>query len=304
MPAGDVNWDPAVWDEINTAVRVEVGRVRIAQKVFTATVVSGAMTVPDDAIKFPDFSIEEGRTKTFVEISQLFSLTAGQVAQEPTLKTAKTLARMAAKAVALAEDNLLFQGTNAVLGTVTADGKDSLGTGLLGAASPTDASDADANKVSAPIEVRQRSARPPIWGENIFSAVAKGINNLTANKGQTPRYALILPVDSHMDTFVPLPNTALVTTAQAIRPLVDGGFHGTAALPAMVPPAGMTQGRPGKGLLIALGGDPTIVYVGREAEAQYVQKQGTKYIFRVVERVQFVVRDPRAFVPLSLLQTP
>src|SRR3954453_477460 len=100
MPAGDVNWDPAVWEEINTAVRVEVGRVRVAQKVFPATVLSGApTTVPDDAIKFPDFSIDEGRTKTFVEISQLFSLTAGQVAQEPTLKTAKTLARMAADSV-------------------------------------------------------------------------------------------------------------------------------------------------------------------------------------------------------------
>src|SRR5262245_6287800 len=109
--AGEVNWDPAVWEAINAAVRAEVRKVRVAQKVFPTTVLGGAPTaVPDDAIKFPDFSIDEGRTKPFVEISQLFSLTAGQVAQEPTLKTAQTLARMAAKAIAAVEDKLLFQG--------------------------------------------------------------------------------------------------------------------------------------------------------------------------------------------------
>jgi uncharacterized linocin/CFP29 family protein len=304
MPA-EIDWDPAVWEEINAAVRAEVGKVRVAQKVFPTTVIGGAPTeVPDDVVKFPDFSIEEGRTKPFVEISQTFSLTAVQVAKEPILKTAKILARMAAKAIALAEDKLLFQGKDAALGTVTATGKDSLGTGLLGAASPNDASDADTYKVSIPIDVRQRSNRPPIWGENLFSAAAKGISNLTANKGQTPRYALILPLDAYTDTFVPLSNATLDTTSQGIRPLMDGGFHGTAALPAMTPPMGMAPGGPGKGLLVALGGDPTVLYVGREAEAEFVVKQGAKYNFRVAERVQFVARDPCAFGLLNFLQTP
>ena len=306
MPgAADIDWDPAVWEGINAAIVAEVRKIRVAQKVFPTTVfLTSSTEVPDDVIKFPDFSIEEARKKSFVEISQEFSLTATQVAREPTLNTAKTLARVAAKAVALAEDKLLFQGKDAALGTVTASGKDSLGTGLLGVASPGDASDADAFKVSAPIDVRQRSGQPPIWGDNLFSAVAKGISNLTANKGQTPRYALILPLDAHTDTFVPLSNATLVTTAQGIRPLVEGGFHGTGALPAMIPRTEASAGAPGKGLLVALGGDPTVLYVGREAEAEYVKKDGAKYIFRVVERVQFVARDPRAFVLLNFLQTP
>ena len=86
----DVPWDPAVWEEIDAAILAEVGKVRVAQKVFATTVLPNNPTeVRDDVIRFPDFSIEDGRTKPFVEISQRFSLTAGQVAQEPTLKTAK-----------------------------------------------------------------------------------------------------------------------------------------------------------------------------------------------------------------------
>lgn len=106
MPA-DLDWDPAVWAAINAAVRAEVGRVRVAQKAFSSALLpDNPMEVSDDVIRFPDFSIEEDRTKPFVEISQVFSLTPAQFAKEPMLKTAQTLARMAAKAIALAEDNL------------------------------------------------------------------------------------------------------------------------------------------------------------------------------------------------------
>jgi hypothetical protein len=200
---------------------------------------------------------------------------------------------------------------------VQADGENSLSTGLLGEANPTtkdakgnvipDTSDSDPNKVSGAISVNQRAGadQPPIWGENLFSAVATGIFNLTANKAQAPKYALFLPVDAYADTFVPPSNASLVTTAERIRPLVEGGFYGTGALPVMVPPAaGGAAGTPGQGLLVALGGDPTTLYVGREAEAEFVRKSGNKYIFRVVERVQFVARDPRAFVLLELKAEP
>ena len=44
---------------------------------------------------------------------------------------------------------------------------------------------------------------------------------------------------------------------------------------------------------------PTRILVGREAAAEFVRKEGSKYFFRVVERVQFVARDPRAFVLLK-----
>lgn len=65
--------------------------------------------VPDDVINFQDpdgLSIREGRTKPFVEIYQEFPLTSTQMTKEPQIKTCRTLARMAAKALALAEDTI------------------------------------------------------------------------------------------------------------------------------------------------------------------------------------------------------
>lgn len=79
----------------------------------------------------------------------------------------------------------------------------------------------------------------------------------------------------------------MVTTADRIKPLVEGGFYGTGTLPS------------DQGLLVALGGDPTSLYVGQEATTEFVRKAEGKYFFRVVERVQFVARDARALVLLK-----
>jgi uncharacterized linocin/CFP29 family protein len=294
----EVNWDPAVWKEINDAVVAEVGKVRVAQKVFPTTVLDNDPTeVTNDAINFTDFSIKEGRTKAFVEIFQQFSLTATQVAKEPQIKTAKALARMAAKAVALAEDTVIFQGKNGKLpGNVSVEAQEAAGDGLLGEANPPgpDApDDNDAAKVGVPIPVPQLNNRPGLlFGENLFSAVADGIVKLSVNKSQAPNYALFLPVAAYADTFVPPSPASLVTTAERIKPLVEGGFYGSSTLPK------------DKGLLVALGGDPTTLYVGREATTEFVRKEGSKYFFRVVERVQFVARDPRAYVLLDLQAAP
>jgi len=295
--SNEVNWEPAVWQEINDAVVAEVGKVRIAQKVFPTTVLEGDPTeIPNDVINFPDLSIKEGDTKSFVEIYQEFPLTATQVSREPQLKTCKALARMAAKAIALAEDTIIFQGKNGTLGNVQADSRDEAKTGLLGEANPggrNRPNDNDPNKVTEPITVSQVTGNGDrnevLYGENLFSKVADGITKLTA-KAQAPKYALFLPVKAYADTFVPPSPASLVTTAERIRPLVEGGFYGTGTLPE------------DRGLLVALAGDPTAIRVGREATAEFVRKEGNKYFFRVVERVQFVARDPRAFVLLELDQ--
>mgnify|MGYP006308394229 FL=1 len=80
---------------------------------------------------------------------------------------------------------------------------------------------------------------------------------------------------------------SLVTTADRIKPLVEGGFYGTGTLPN------------DKGLLVALGGEPTTLYVGREITTEFRREEGSKYIFAVVERIQFVARDVRSLVLLQ-----
>ena len=198
---------------------------------------------------------------------------------------------MAAKALALAEDIVIFQGRNGKLGAVKEDQVEAAGQGLLGEASPRDADDSDLRKVSKPIDIKQLApARPGvIYGENVFSAVVEGIAKLVS-KGQAPNYALFLPTGVYADTFVPPSNGSLVTTADRIRPLVEGGFYGTGTLP------------PNKGLLVALGGEPTRLCMGREANTEFERRQGGReYIFRVSERFNFIERDPRSLVALNFL---
>jgi uncharacterized linocin/CFP29 family protein len=293
MNTSEVNWDESVWKEINEAVVAEMGKVRTAQKVFPTTVFDTNPTeIPDDVINFTDLSIKEGQTKQFVEIYHEFPLTNTQVTKEAMNKTCKTLARMAAKAIALAEDAVIFQGQKAKLpSNVKADSSDSSKDGLLGEANPNDANDDNPNKVSKPIAVKfQANPKPGVlYGENTFAAVAEGIAKLTA-KAQAPKFALFLPVKAYADTFVPPSDASLVTTAERIKPLVEGGFMETVTLPS------------NRGLLVALAGDPTSLYVGREATTEFVRKENSKVFFRVVERVQFVARDPRAFVLLTFEQ--
>jgi uncharacterized linocin/CFP29 family protein len=291
--SNEVGWDKAIWEAIDAAVLIEMGKVRTAQKVFPTTVFdTNPLTVTNDVINFEDLSIQEGQTKSFVEIYHEFPLTATQVTKEARDKTCKTLARMAAKALALAEDTVIFQGqTGKLPANVKADLIESAGNGLLGEADPRDADDEDPNKVSKPIDVRLQTDPKPgvLYGENTFSAVARGIAKLTA-KAQAPKFALFLPVKAYADTYVPPSGASLVTTAERIKPLVEGGFMETVTLP------------PDRGLLVALAGDPTSLYVGREATTEFVRKEGSKYFFRVVERIQFVARDPRAFVLLKFEQ--
>jgi hypothetical protein len=295
MPNNEPNWPPEVWSGINDAVQKEVAKVRIAQKVFPTTVYDNNPTeTPDDTINFANLSIREGQTKSFAEIFQEFPLTATQVAKEADINTCKTLARMASKAIALAEDTIFFQGSRGVLpGNVEADGLDDTHDGLLGAASPNDADDQNIANVSIPINVDLLPAaarrRGLLYGENLFVAVTTGIAKLT-RKAQAPPFALFLPTTAYADTFVPPGNESLVTTAERIKPLVEGGFYGMGTLPA------------DRGLLVALGGDPTTLFVGREATTEFVRQDGSRYFYRVVERVQFVARDPRALVLLVLVQ--
>ena len=287
--SNEVGWEQSVWQEINESVVKEVAKVRTAQKVFPTTGFDTSPTeISNDVINFADLSIQEGRTKPFIEIYHEFPLTATQVAKEAQLKTCKTLARMAAKAIALAEDAVIFQGQAGGLpANVQADLRASADNGLLGEADPPDADDNDPNKVSEPIDIKFQTTGKPgvLYGENTFSAVADGIAKLTA-KAQAPMFALFLPVKAYADTFVPPSDASLVTTAERIKPLVEGGFMETVTLPQ------------DRGLLVALAGDPTSLYLGREAITEFVRKDGSKYFFRVVERIQFVARDPRAFVLL------
>ena len=111
-------WNDHIWSEIDKAVREEVGRVRVAQKVFPSTVVNNVLpvsvnrAVPFGFLAGPPVPPAPGDDafQPFFEISSEFVLTQAQVDGEENLRLALSRARMAASALANAEDTILFLG--------------------------------------------------------------------------------------------------------------------------------------------------------------------------------------------------
>jgi uncharacterized linocin/CFP29 family protein len=271
-------WTPQIWSEIDRAVTADVGRVRVAQKIFPSQQKPGQDNVQADILTVSNapgdpLMIQEGVTLPFLEIAAKFALTQSQMNNEGTLRTAQTLAQLSARKVALAEDLLFFQGGKAQLpvGVTVANGNQGW-TGLL-----------DIPGTLKPIEVTPLPSGG--FGENTFKGVSQGISELIA-AGHPGPYALVLETEMFADIHAPVPNT-LVTTSDRISPLVEGRYYGTGTLPSRT------------GLLVSLGGNPTTIHIAQDIVAvTNWQDPFGNYRFRVYERVQVVAREPNAFVKL------
>jgi uncharacterized linocin/CFP29 family protein len=252
-----------------------MGQIRVAQKVFPTITVAGASNVPADVFDPASMTIEEGRTKSMVEPWVPIGVTQSQLDNEPNLHILQTLAKLGAKYLAQAEDTLIFQGGGKDVSLppqVRVINRDSAGQGLLGVADKT-------------VTVNSQPGKPGVYGEETFKAVAEGIA-LLIRDGQPGPYGLFLHSTPYADTFAPIFSN-LVTTYDRLTPLLTGGFYGTGTLPEF------------HGLLVSLGGEPTTIYVGVDAITGYTQEDEEGiHRFRIFERVQFVARDPQAFVKL------
>lgn len=276
-------WTPQIWSDIDKAVMADIGRVRVAQKIFPAQQKPNQDNVQADVLivgQAPGdpLMIQEGITLPFLEISAKFALTESQMNNEANLRTAQTLAQLTARKVALAEDLLLFQGGLAQLPQgITVTNTNPAWKGLL-----------NIQGMSKPIEVEPLPGGS--FGENTFKAVSQGISELIS-AGHPGPYALVVETDIFADTHAPVPNT-LVTTSDRIIPLVEGRFFGTGTLPAST------------GLLVSLGGNPTTIHIAQDAiVVTNWQDPFGNYRFRVYERVQVVAREPNAFVKLQFKDT-
>jgi uncharacterized linocin/CFP29 family protein len=272
-------WNPQIWGDIDKAVMADVGRVRVAQKVFPAQQKPNQDNVQADILMVGQapgdpLMIQEGVTLPFLEISAKFALTQSQMNNEAELRTAHTLAQLSVRRVALAEDLLIFQGAKATLPPgISVSNTSAKWNGLL-----------NMEGMLKPINVEPLPSGG--YGENTFRAVSEGISELIA-AGHPGPYALILETDIFADTHAPVPNT-LVTTSDRIIPMVEGRFHGTGTLPANT------------GLLTSLGGSPTTIHIAQDAiVVTNWQDPFGNFRFRVYERMQVVAREPNAFVKLQ-----
>jgi uncharacterized linocin/CFP29 family protein len=276
-------WDQATWDEIDRAVKDEMDRVRVVRRVFpvlhpspdpAGTTVIHAGQVTDQ------LTIREDQTKLLVEMSVGFSLTPAQVETERDARTARTLVRLAAKFLALAEDSLLLHGEDSTFlarnaGRVNVPHKEYAEKGLV-----------RATKQTIPVEKGTATTPGGVYGEKTFEAVTLALAALIT-QGQPGPYALFLPTVIYADIHAPLSGT-LSTTADRMRPLLEKGIHPTGAL------------QPEVGLLVSLAGASTAIYVAQEAVTAYLhENEDGDHRFKVYERVQFVARDPSSLVRLE-----
>jgi uncharacterized linocin/CFP29 family protein len=270
-------WDDSVWSSIDDGVTKTAAAIRVAQKVFPAVHLPNVTAIPADRFDAEKMSIAEGVTKPYIELAVQFPLTNGQVSADAQGSAAITVSKFAARNLALAEDMVILQGktSRAQLppNVNVESGANSAGDGLIGLA---------ANSVrvhAADTEMPNNSGGP------VLAAITAGIALLTKDI-QAPPYALILDAEAFGSTWGSVINGAPASTV--LNTMITGGVYCTGAMP------------PRTGLLIALGGDPTTIYIGGDPTTEPTHRDGAgNNYFRTFERIQYVARDARAFVRLD-----
>jgi uncharacterized linocin/CFP29 family protein len=262
----DKVWNDQIWSDIDKAVREEMARIRVAQKVFPTTILYNVQAIPVSTIP-SGATLADDKFQPFIEMSKPFVLTQAQVENEETMHLARGLAKLAASTLAATEDKFLFLAKTGSFATT--------GVNIT-------------NQSAVPNGIVE-SAKPVSTGAkaDIFAALASGMALLNTVNQPGP-YALFLPPKRYADTFQPIKAGGVATNADRIVPLVPGGFYAVNSLPGDV------------GILVSLGGEPTTIYLGTEPTTAlaFVNDKG-EYQFRVFERIQLLVRDSTAFVTLD-----
>ena len=307
-------WNQQIWSDIDKAVQEEVCRIRVAQKVFPSTVVNNVLPVSmNRAVPFgaPAPAPGDDAFQPFFEISTEFVLTQAQV--DGNLQLALSRARMAASALAIAEDTILFLGPGFALpGGVTVTNLPAIPPGFVDEAVNYPPFTSVVGAAAAVAAARGRPAVPAVLGD-ILAAVANGMATLDG-RAQPGPYALFLSPDRYGQTFAPGAGL-LKGPGDQINRKATGGFHmvsslavgNLAALAAralpFLPVVGRNRIRPPStdiGILVSLGGEPAKIIIGTDATTAFTHTDALgNYHFRVFERIQMVVQDGRAFQGLS-----
>ena len=277
-------WNDHIWGEIDKAIREEVGRIRVAQKVFPSTVVNNVLPVfttrvvpfgtPSASSASPVPGDDEFRP--LFEISTQFVLTQAQVDGEENVHLAPSLARLAASAIANAEDAILFLGEKGIPAGVDVTNRAAIPPGFVAEAAYT------------------KAAYTPVPPQaDILTAVAEGIAALNTDAQPGP-YALFVSPKRYAQTFAPTSGGYLLSPGDQLNHILTGGFYIVNSL-----------ADPNIGILVSLGGEPAKIILGTEAMTAFIRiDEKGYYYFRVFERIQLVVRDGRAFRTLNIQPPP
>ncbi|MEQ1530907.1 MAG: encapsulin [Methylococcales bacterium] len=282
-------WTTEVWTKFNGIagdktqpglLKTIMAPMRIAQHIFPTIVQGNNDSIPADTVNLDTGIPSSGSTKALTTILKSFSLLQLHI-DDPKLTMAMNQVMLAAQSLALVEDAIYFQGKNANLPQgVSLQEDDKLEDGLLGIA-----------KKNKTIQVRPSNEKEGIgiYGSATYAAVVEGLAFFSANAQGMP-FALILEPNMYADANVPLEDSPIITPASAIQALVEpGGFVMSPGLP------------PKTGLLVALGGQSTTLYVGTEPVIEPNTYAKGIYTLDARESIQFHNIDPRSLIKLEFL---
>jgi hypothetical protein len=295
MSNGDF-WSSEVWATINGTpndptkpglLKATMGPMEVARSVFPTIITGNDNPIPADTIDLATGVPSTGETRSFAALRKPFQLAPIHVS-DPALTLAMNQVANAAQALAVVEDMLFFQGTDAPLPAagaqrvvVTDVDKEKLDEGLLGIA------DGNHDIVVHPIVGPGRT-----YGLRIYNAVVEGIQRFTADQ-QGPPYGLVLAPDIFGQANLPLALGAFVTPASAIQPLLlSGSFTVSPGMPAWT------------GLLASLGGKSTTLYIGTSPLVEFSVYVDSNYFFNARESLQFLNTDPRSLIKLTFDNNP
>jgi hypothetical protein len=282
-------WNEHIWSEIDKAVREEVGRIRVAQKVFPSTVVNNVLPVSTSRAVPPGPAPDV--FQPFFEISTEFVLTQAQVDGEENVRLAASFARSAASLISAAEDAILFMRPGIIAG-VNITNPPPLPYGFFAEAGAYLA-------IRVPPDPRPGGVPIVNVGDlgYIMTAVALGIAALNG-RGQPGPYALFVPPVRYAQIFAPVAPGVLQTPGDQLSHVVTGGLYMVNSLGVPPAPAWPID----VGILVSLGGEPAKIILGSDAMAAFTFIDGVgNYHFRVFEPIQMVVRDGRAFQTIEFL---
>src|SRR5271165_2959504 len=272
---------PNVWTQFNGSptdktkpglLKTTMGPIQVAQQVFDTIVTGNDNSIPADTID-AEGTPTTGETRRFATLRKPFSLYPLHV-NDAALTVASNQVTRAAQALALLEESLFYQGTEAKIDKeiVPVAEQKKLGEGLLGIAKKE-------------IEVKYKIA--PRYGVKTYEAVVDGIAEFTKHQ-QGPPYAVILSPETFADANYPLQNEAMVTPASAIQALLASG------------PFVTSPGMPSKtGLLASLGGKATTLYIGTCPLVEFNTFDKSVYWFSARESIQFLNTDDRSLIKLK-----
>lgn len=263
-------WTPAVWARIDEAAVCEIDRASVAAQFLpkVPSLTPSARTVPANRIADAggELSIDQTNVLPLLEESQLFFLSKEQYYDEAAIGTAATLASRAANRLARAMDAAIFQG-------------------VPGALNPSLVAVAAAQQT---VQVNPLDpARPDVYGERLFTAVAQAYAYLQGLNLYGP-FALVLPPEKYADAHAPLATT-LIMPADRIRPLMTAGFYTSGTLPA------------NQGVMVSLGGTVDIAIGVHGATAFTLINNDETRRFRIYERFTVRIKVPESLVCLEFL---